>query len=214
MVDLRARSVKILEICDEFEESEYLEVFGPQIELDLGKGSSIHDMGEPPVEVAGVAPTVEVEDETSVEVLEAKASVEKDAGVEAKGTGAEPVHLNVEEIRTGDEPVLEAEEMGTGEEPVPVDVEMGTGDMPVREMDVGDSHFKDYPGDDFDKVGEFTLEETSQTPTEPVAAIPSYKTPSSTEPRRKRIKTPTGRTDLPWVQKLIAQRSQTSPSSP
>ena len=43
-------------------------------------------MGEPPVEVAGVAPTVEVEDETSVEVLEAKASVEKDAGAKTEGT--------------------------------------------------------------------------------------------------------------------------------
>ena len=46
-------------------------------------------MGEPPVKVAGVAPTVEVEDESSVEVLEAKASVEKDAGAKAEGTGAE-----------------------------------------------------------------------------------------------------------------------------
>ena len=47
-----------------------------------------------------MAPTVEIEDESSVEVLEAKASVEKDAGAEAEGTGAEPVHESVEE-RTG-----------------------------------------------------------------------------------------------------------------
>ena len=38
-------------------------------------------MGEPPVEVAGIAPTVVVvEEESSVEVLEASASVEKEMG--------------------------------------------------------------------------------------------------------------------------------------
>jgi len=166
-VDLGENYVETLEICDEFEEEEP-EVFRPQIELNLGNPS---DMGEPPVEVAGVAPTMEAEDESSVEVLEAKASVEKDAGAEAKGTGA----------------------------------------MPVHEMQVGDSYFEDYPGDDFEKVGELTLEETPQTL---APEIPSEETPSSAEPRRKRIKTPAGRTDLPWVWKLIAQRSQTSPLSP
>jgi len=128
-------------------------------------------------------------------------------------TGAEPVLVDVKK-RTGAELVhLDVEEIRTAEEPVPADVEMGTGDMPVSEMEVGDSHFEDYPGDDFEKVGEFTPEETPQTPTEPVPVIPSEETPSSAEPRRKRIKTPPGRTDLPWVRKLIAQRSQTSPSS-
>ena len=42
---------------------------------------------------------------------------------------------------------------------------MGTGDVPVNDMGEGDSHFEDYPGDDFEKVGEFTLEESSQSPT-------------------------------------------------
>jgi len=56
--------------------------------------------------------------------------------------------MDVEEIRTRDEPILEAEEMKTREEPVSADVEMGTGDMPVHEMEVGDSQFEDYPGDD------------------------------------------------------------------
>jgi len=70
-----------LEICEEIEEKEHLEVFGPQIELDLGEGSSIHDLEEPPVEVAGMAPTVAaVEEEASVQVLEARASVEKETG--------------------------------------------------------------------------------------------------------------------------------------
>ena len=78
---LELNYVEILEICEEIEEKEHLEVFEPQIELDLGEGSSIHDLGEPPVEVAGVAPIVVVEEEeSSVEVLEVRASVEKEMG--------------------------------------------------------------------------------------------------------------------------------------
>ena len=70
------------------------------------------------------------------------------------------------------------------------------GPMPFRETGEGDLHFDDYPGDDFEKVGEFTPEETSQTPPAPVQKQP-VGTPSSTEPRKKRIKTLAGRTDLP-----------------
>ena len=46
-----------------------LEVFEPQIELNV---SNPTDMGEPPVEAAGVAPTVvvDVEEEFSVEFVE------------------------------------------------------------------------------------------------------------------------------------------------
>ena len=67
---------EIMEIYDDVEEEEHLEVFGPQIEFNLDNPS---DMGEPAVEVAGVAPTavVEVEEESSVEVLEVSASVKK-----------------------------------------------------------------------------------------------------------------------------------------
>jgi len=61
---------------------------------------------------------------------------------------------------------------------------------------VGDSHFEDFSGDNFEKVGEFIPEETPQTPADPAPAIPLEETPSSAEPRRKRIKTPAGRTDL------------------
>jgi len=95
-VDLGKNYVEILKICDEFWEEEP-EVFRPQIELNLENSS---DIGEPPVEVAGVAPTVEVEDQSSVEVLKAKASMEKDAGSKAEGTRAKPVHESVVE-RTG-----------------------------------------------------------------------------------------------------------------
>jgi len=127
-----------LEICDETKEEEHLEVFGPQIELNLENPS---DMSEPAVEVAGVAPTVVVvvEEESSVELLEVSASVEKEKRDQAVGTveapvlevmkertGAEPILMDVKEIRSGDEPVREAEELRTGEEPVPADVEMGT----------------------------------------------------------------------------------------
>ena len=57
--------VEVLEICDELEEEEPLEVFGPQIELNL---SNLTNIGEPPVEAAEIAPTVvvEVEEESSV----------------------------------------------------------------------------------------------------------------------------------------------------
>jgi len=210
LVDLGENCVEILSICDEIEEKE-LEVFGLQIELDLGEGSSIHDLGEPLVEVAGVAPTmVEVEDDGDVHVVEVikdDTPVEKETGDlavhEVVGTGDEPVLESVKE-RIGAKPVLKTMDMRTGDVPVLTDVEMGIGDMLVHEMEMGDSHFEDYPRENFKKVGDFTHEETPQTPAEPVPAIPSEETPSSTEPRRKRIKMLAGRTDLPWVQKLIA----------
>jgi len=62
-------------------------------------------------------------------------------------------------------------------------------------------------------VGEIDLEEVPQTPSEPVLSVPSDETPTTAEPRKKRIKTLAGCTDLPWVWKLLAQRSQTSLSS-
>ena len=76
---LELHAVKILKICEVVEVDNSVEVFGPLIELDLGEGSSIHDVGEPSVEDAGMAPTVvvEVEEESSVEVSEASTSVEK-----------------------------------------------------------------------------------------------------------------------------------------
>ena len=98
---------EVVEICDEIEEKE-AEVFGPQIEIDLGKE---FDLGEPSVEAAGESPgVVEISDEPSVE---GKA---------------------VEEVRTGE--------------------------SPVHGMEAGDSCFEDYPGDDFEKVGEINLKET------------------------------------------------------
>ena len=94
----------ILEICEEIEVEEQLEVFRPQIELSLTNPT---DMGKPPVEVAEVAPTmvVEAEEESSVEILESRASVEKMMGDQAVGAGDKPAHETMDE-RTGTEPVL------------------------------------------------------------------------------------------------------------
>jgi len=92
-------------------------------------------------------------------------------------------------------------------------VEMGTGDSPVRRAEGGDSIFEDYPGDAFKKVREIDLEQTPQTPSEPVLTVSSGETPTTGEPRRKRIKTLAGRTDLPCVRKMLAQQTQTFPSS-
>ena len=120
--------VEVLKICDEVEEEEPLEVFGPQIELNL---SNPTDMGEPPVEAAGVAPTVvvEVEEESSVEIVEAKASVEKMVGDQAEGTGSTPVLASAEKelgdqvVGAADKPAHEIVEERTGDEPVLMDVE-------------------------------------------------------------------------------------------
>ena len=46
---LELHAVEILEIYEDVELDDSVEVFGPLIELDLGEGSSIHDVGEPPV---------------------------------------------------------------------------------------------------------------------------------------------------------------------
>ena len=92
-------------------------------------------------------------------------------------------------------------------------MDLGTGDEPVHEVGGGDSIFKDHPGDLFEKTGEINLEEDSQTPVEPVLSVSSVETLTSDKPRKKRVKTLAGRTDLPWVRKLLAQRSKTFPAS-
>jgi len=178
-----------LEICDEVEIKDPIEVFGPQIVLDLGEGSSIHD-DEPAIEVSGVVPTVEVEDgDSSVEIIISGKEMKKD---QAEGTGTEPVpedamlrkegqavgtgepvldmdgsgeEPDLMEIdtanRTGDVPAREVMEEGTGTEPVPEEVVREAGAVPVQETGEDDLHFEDFPGDEFDKVGDFTPEESS-----------------------------------------------------
>jgi len=229
-------------ICDEIEAEDSIEVVGPQIELDLGQESFISDV-EPPVEVPRVIPTVVVkeEEDSSVEVLASIEKKERDQAegtgavlvpeaaeialkdqsertaeetvhvIEEARTGAEPVH---EYDRSGEEPNLMEVEgaVGTGE-PVLEEAMEGTGGMPVQETGAGDLHFEDYPGDDFEKVGEYTQEETSQTPLTPAPEHPTEETRSSAKPQRKRFKTLAGWTDLPCVRKLIALKAKSSSSS-
>ena len=94
MFDLELHVGETMEICV-VEDKETLEVYGPQIELNLENST---DLGEPSVEAAGVAPTVvvEVEEESSVELVEARASIEKIVGDQAEGTGSTPVLETIE----------------------------------------------------------------------------------------------------------------------
>ena len=103
-------------------------------------------------------------------------------------------------------------EEGIGTEPVPEEAVREVEAVPVQGTGEGDLHFEDFPGDEFDKVGDFTSEESSQTPPAPVPEHPA-ETPSSDEPRKKRVKSLAGRTDLPWVRKLQALRAKTSSSA-
>jgi len=227
-------------ICVEIEEEERIEFVGLQIELDLGEGSSIHD-DLPAVEVPGVVPTVVVEEEdSSMEIVisgrEMKLDQAEGTGTEpvpedallreagqAVGTGEpvlvedrsgeEPDLMETDEaVRTGDVPVREVLETGTGSEPVPEEAERGTGVVPDLGSGEGDLHFEDFPGDEFKKVGDFTTEDSTQTPPAPETKHPA-ETPSGEESRKKRVKTLAGRTELPWVRKLKALKAKTSSSS-
>jgi len=81
-------ATELLEICDEIEFEDPIEVFGPQIYLDLGEGSSIYDE-ELAVEVPGVVPTVVVEEgDSSVDVVISVKEMKRD---QAEGTRTEPV---------------------------------------------------------------------------------------------------------------------------
>ena len=85
-----------------------------------------------------------------------------------------------------------------------IELDMGIGDVPIHEIGDGGPVFEDYPGDSFEKVGEIDLEEDLQTPSELVPSISSFETITREEPRKKRVKTLVGHTDLPWVWKLLA----------
>jgi len=85
-----------------------------------------------------------------------------------------------------------------------IEMDLGTRDMLVHEVRGGDSILEDYSGDLFEKAGETNLKEDPQTPTEHVLSVSSLETLTSDVPRKKRVKTLAGRTDLPWVRKLLA----------
>ena len=132
--------------------------------------------------------------------------------VDVEGTGS----VSVPEVgvdRTGVVPVQEGLETGTRPEPVPAEVEQYPGRVSELGSGPGDLRFDDCPIDEFEKVGELSPEESAQTPPVRSPEQPA-ESPSSTEPRKKRIKTLAGRTDLPWVRKLQALRANTSSSAP
>jgi len=132
--DFELHNVRILEICEEVEIKDSIEFFGPQIELNLENST---ELGKPPVEVTGVAPTavVEVAEESSVEVL---ASVEKKMADQVDGTGAEPVleaaetKLRGRAVGTG-EPVRIEDRSGEEPDLMEVDQVVRTGGEPVHE---------------------------------------------------------------------------------
>ena len=123
-------------ICDEIEAEESIEDFGPQIELNL---ENPEDLGEPPVEVVGVAPTevIEVEEEDSF--VEFLASEKEMKGDQADGTGAVPVPEAAESKREGQsvgtgEPILKIDISGEEPDQIEVDPTVRTGEAPIREV--------------------------------------------------------------------------------
>jgi len=243
------------------------EFVGPQIELDLGEGSSIFDE-EPAVEASKEVSTGVVDEEDSsvefvvsgketmtnqaegaggepvpedAQMMEAGVAIgtgepvpevdrsgaapdlmEIDAAVRTgevpvleevdEGTRPEPVP-DVGEEKTGEAPVQEILEAGTGSEPVPEEVEQGAGAVPDLGSGEGDLHIEDFPGDEFERVGDLVAEESTQPAPAPAPKHPA-ETPLGGEPRKKRVKTLAGRTNLQWVRKLKALKEKTSSSSP
>ena len=116
--------LEVLEICDEVEVEEPYELVGPQIQLDLGEGNSIHDV-EPAVEVPGVVSTVVIDEDSSVEFV----SVKKTVSDQAEGTGGVPVPDDVQ--------MLEAEVVGGTGVPVPGNDSSGVVPDPMKVFEQG-----------------------------------------------------------------------------
>ena len=88
----------------------------------------------------------------------------------------------------------DAPEEGVGPK---INLDLGTGSGPARDFGESLPLFEDYPGDTLEKVGEVDLDEGPQTPSEPVPSIPTDGTLTREGTRKRRIKTPTVRTNLP-----------------
>ena len=67
--------------------------------------------------------------------------------------------------------------------------------------------------DTFDKVADIDVNEEPETPHEIVQSTPVDKPQTGEGLRRKRIKTPARRTDLPLVREFLAMQSKSSPPS-
>jgi len=117
-------------------------------------------------------------------ILEA---AETKLGGQAVGTGEsvhvedrseEPDLMKVDQVvRTGDEPAHEVVEEKSGVKLVPEDIAVETRDIPIRKVGEGDLHTEDYPGDNFEKVGEYIPEEPSQSPSTPAPEHPAEENP-------------------------------------
>ena len=202
---------ELLEICDKVEFEEPCEFVGPQIELDLGEGSSIFE-DVPAVEEHGVVPTVVVDEEdSSVELI---VSAKETMSDQAEGAGSAPVPEDAQLVEEGagvgtGEPVPGDDRSGQAPDLMEVDPAVRIGgdsvcleeaEAAVAEPDLGsgerDLRMEDFPDDVFEKVGDIHPEESSQTPPVP-GPEQSSQSPSGTEPRKKRVKTLAERMDLP-----------------
>jgi len=94
-----------------------------------------------------------------------------------------------------------------------INLDLGIGSDLVCDFGESLPVFEDYPEDTFEKVGEIDLDEGPQTSSELVPPIPTDDTLTREGTRKRRIKTPAGRTDLPWIRQLLAQQSKSSSPS-
>ena len=130
---------KLVEICDKIEIEGPCEFVGPQIELDLGEGSSIFE-DEPAVEVPREVPTVVVDEEdSSVEFVVSGKETKAD---QAEGVGVEPVpedaQINLGGMGVGiGEPVPGDDRSGETPDLMEVDPAVRTGSGPIREEVAG-----------------------------------------------------------------------------
>jgi len=180
---------------------------------------------EPPVEVPGVVPTVVVDGDSEEDGLEEEVSRKETELEQAEGTGrAVPEEARKrtfeEAVGTG-EAVPVVEESGESPDPMEVDPTVRTGGRFVEVLegvdpDLGsgedDLREEDFPEDIFEKVGDLSPEQSHGPPVQ--GQEQAARTPLDSVPRRKRMKTLAGRTDLPWVRKLQALRAQSSTAPP
>jgi len=155
---------------------------------------------------------VVVEDEEEEFLLEVGVSRREKKSNQAEGTGR-PVPEEAKKRNSGTvvetgEPVPEIEKSGELPDPMDVDPTVQTGGSsvgveerevigadPDLESGVGDLRMEDFPEDVFEKVGDLSPEPSQGPPVQGQEL--AAQTPLGSEPRKKRVKTLAGRTDLP-----------------
>jgi len=119
---------------------------------------------------------------------------------------------DVEESGESPDPMEVDPVVQTGGSCVGVDEREAVGADPDLGSGTGDLREEDFPEDVFEKVGDLSPEQSQGPPVR--GQEQASQTPLDSVPRRKRMKTLAGRTDLPWVQKIQALRAQSSASPP